>query len=255
MKSNFLSIALASIACANIVEARFFIGLDTGYTAAISETKIKVSGNGNTRFVSIKSSSWNNAFKSKKWSGVFGNPNGQISTITQDPYSGFNINLNLGSEYFFLNNYLGIRAGGLVGYTTYANFTQIETPTQWGRNLISIEESYGFLDAGVNLDLMINFWSNGAYSFGVFGGVEADYHYLLSFKNSETKETINNFSSRHSFDLAGRVGISTLMANHHRLDVLAKLPIGSVISGNETKVNLVFMMPTISVNVGYKYIF
>lgn len=249
MKTKILSIAVATLACASMVEARFFIGLDVGYTSAISEAEGKVSGSGNTRFLSVKPSSWSNAFKTK--SETFGAQNGTTSTFTQDPYSGFNINLNFGSEHFFLDDYLGIRVGGLVGYTSYSNFTQIQTPT----NLTGIEETYSFLDAGINLDLMVNFWSNGSYSFGVFGGVEADYHYLLDFNNSETSESAKDFPSRHAFDLAGRVGVSTLMANHHRLDVLAKLPIGSVISGTETKANLLPVMPTISINVGYKYIF
>lgn len=244
MKTKILSIAVASLVCASMAEARFFIGFDVGYTSAISEAEGSVSGSGNTRFISVKPSSWSNAFKTKTW-------NGTTSTVTQEPYSGFNINLNFGSEHFFLEDYLGIRVGGLVGYTGYSNFTQIETPG----NLLGIQESYDFLDAGINLDLMVNFWSNGSYSFGVFGGVEADYHYLLNFNNSEARESAKDFPSRHAFDLAGRVGVSTLMANHHRLDVLAKLPIGSVVSGTETKAYLISVMPTISINVGYKYIF
>ncbi|WP_305862290.1 outer membrane beta-barrel protein [Helicobacter cholecystus] len=255
MKTKILSIAVASLVCASMAEARFFIGLDVGYTSAISETNGGVSGSGNTRFLSVKPSSWSSAFKTKTWSGTFGTPSGTTSTFTQDPYSGFNINLNFGSEHFFLDDYLGIRVGGLVGYTSYSNSTRIETSAQYGRYLIGIKETYDFLDAGINFDLMVNFWSNGSYSFGVFGGVEVDYHYLLDFNNSKTRESAKDFPSRHAFDLAGRVGVSTLMANHHRLDVLAKLPIGSVISGTETKANLISVFPTININVGYKYIF
>lgn len=254
MKSKILSIAIVSMACVNMAEARFFLGFDVGYTAAISEYEGKAIGRGNTRFLTVKPSSWGNAFKTITWSDAYGAQNTQ-STFTQDPYTGFNINLNFGNEYFFLYDLLGLRIGGFVGYTTYSNFIQIQTPTAWGRNLSSIEETYGFLDAGANLDVMINFWSNGAYSFGVFGGIEVAYHYLLEMNNSETRESEKDYPCRHSLDFAGRLGVSTLVASHHRFDILAKLPVGSVVSGDALKVNLVSMMPNISINVGYKYVF
>lgn len=253
MKRKILSIAVAGIVCSSVAEARFFIGVDAGYTAGISEYKGNASGAGNTRFLTYNASSWSSAFKTTTWID-------KNATYTREPYSGFNVGLTLGSEHFFLDNYLGIRVGGLLGYTNYSSLTSIESKIldQWGTTEDTVTNTFGFLDAGVNLDLMVNFWSNEGYSFGVFGGVEADYHYLLQASDDidgVASGSAKDFPSRHSLDLSGRVGISTLMADHHRLDILAKLPIGSVVSGSSTKVYLLPVMPTISINVGYKYVF
>lgn len=49
--------------------------------------------------------------------------------------------------------------------------------------------------------------------------------------------------------------VNTLLGRHHRLDLLAKLPIGAlgVESGGKSKVEVMF--PTLNFNIGYKYIF
>ncbi|RDU69927.1 hypothetical protein CQA62_00495 [Helicobacter cholecystus] len=250
MKRKILSIAIASIAYASMAEARFFIGVDAGYTTAISEPKGRSVGNENIRFLTVNPNSWASAFRSKSRS------DGQ-DTYTKKPYLGFNLGLNFGSEHFFLDDYLGIRVGGLIGYTNYKNITtktNTSNSSLW-KSSDKFREGCQFLDTGVNLDLMVNFWSNGAYSFGVFGGVEANYHYLLSYFNTMTEEKTRDVPTRHLLDFSGRVGISTLLEEHHRLDILAKLPIGSVVSETETKTYLIAILPTISINVGYKYIF
>lgn len=119
-----------------------------------------------------------------------------------------------------------------------------------------------YLDANLKIDLIVNFWSNSAYSIGIFGGIEAGYHFLLdgseiipTSTGATSQDLTKTLPSRHSLDLSGRMGITTLLASHHRLDFTAKLPIGYVVARNQDKIILTPLPIKTSINVGYKYIF
>lgn len=66
---------------------------------------------------------------------------------------------------------------------------------------------------------------------------------------------LSKVTSRHAMDVSGRVGVSTLMGKHHRIDLTAKLPIGYVVASADNKVKIASAPVRASFNVGYKYVF
>lgn len=248
MKKSMLSLAVASLVCAGVAEAKFYIGIEGGYIGAAYDSKdhdLKVNS---SYFVIPGSSTLENTFKDKTYYFT----NGESEEV--EPWKGFNIGLTFGSEHFFASNYLGFRWGASVGFSEIMqDVTQRKTLGSQ-----SYTDTLGTIDTGLSLDLMINLVNSGNFSFGIFGGVEGDYHYLV-VDDTETggsvKSNLSN-ANRHSMDFAGRVGLSTLLGKHHRFDITAKLPIGYVVAGDDNKVKLTAGMPVrTSFNFGYKYVF
>lgn len=246
MKKSMLSLAVASLVCAGVAEAKFYIGVEGGYTGAAFDSKdhdLKVNS---SYFVTPGSSTLENTFKDKTYYY-----NGESKEV--EPWMGYNIALTLGSEHFFASNYLGFRWGASVGFTEIMQETTQRTAT----SSTPYTNTLGTIDAGLSLDLMINLVNSGNFSFGVFGGVEGDYHYLViadTEVNGSVKSSLSG-ANRHSMDFAGRVGLSTLLGKHHRFDITAKLPIGYVVAGEDNKVKLTGMPVRTSFSFGYKYVF
>lgn len=247
MKKSMLSLAVASLVCAGVAEAKFYIGIEGGYTGAAYDTKdhdLKVNS---SYFVTPGSSTLENTFKDKTYYYADG--------VSQEyePWMGYNIALTLGSEHFFARNYLGFRWGASVGFTEIMQ----EMTQRQKTGSQSFTDTLGTIDTGLSLDLMINLVNSGNFSFGIFGGVEGDYHYLVVADTETNGKVKSNLSgaNRHSMDFAGRVGLSTLLGKHHRFDITAKLPIGYVVAGDDNKVKLTSMPVRTSFNFGYKYVF
>lgn len=248
MNKRLLSVAVASLACASIMEAGFYVGIEGGYTGAAYDSKnhdLKVNS---SYFVMPGGSTLKNTFKSTTYT------NGS-ETYDVGPWKGFNVGLTFGSEHFFANNYLGVRWGASAG------FTEIIQEVEKTNGIQNTFTQYrGYIDAGLSFDLMVNLVSNDKFSFGIFGGVEGDYHYLVfndveNAGQSTTKSHLSG-SNRHSLDVAGRVGLSTLIGGHHRFDITAKLPVGYVAMGSNNKVKISGSEPVkTSFNFGYKYVF
>lgn len=236
--------------CMGIAEAKWYLGIETGYTAVIDQYQSKTIGQNKTQFVMPLTSSYGNAFKTTSWrdKGI---------SYTKHPYFGPNVNLYFGSEHFGLKNHLGIRWGLGLGYTTYSNNTEIETKLIWGKFIGEIVDKFEYLDTIFKLDMIINILTDRRYSLGIFGGSELSYHYLInrSYFNTFDKTKTNATNQSHSIDLNGRVGLTAMFAKHYRLDFIFKLPIGSIISGDEGKMDLLPAFPTLNFNVGYTYIF
>lgn len=242
MKAKLLSLAVASLICGSVAEARFYLGVDLGYTGGMSYGR----GEG-MYYGDVKTQDLQHMFKSYSAS------NGTES-VKADPFMGFNASVNFGTENFYLNNYLGFRWGGSIGYTTVSQKTEYKSKQTYGTATASVIEEYNFLDFGLSLDAILNLWSNGRYSVGVFGGVEGEYHYFLNGSYDDYVSKIyESFKSIHSFGVNGRVGLSALFAEHHRVDFTAKLPI--LIAGNNQTYASASYLAKSSFDIGYKYVF
>ncbi|VEJ24737.1 outer membrane protein [Helicobacter cholecystus] len=145
-------------------------------------------------------------------------------------------NIVLGTEHFFLNNYLGIRWGVFWGYGQ-----------TWGENQtygkISTSTSLG----GVNADISVNFIARENLTAGFFTGIE--YGYIIPNPNQKIRYgehfafTISMpFPNRPAITVPleedcfvdnqisygmpiFRFGTSFLLKKHHRIEFLAKLPL------------------------------
>lgn len=249
MKKQLVSLALASIVCAGIAEARGYIGIEGGYTGgAIDSKSANHASNLNTPNSSYYLTPGGDTYKNTFEDKTYGN-------IDYEPWKGFNIALTLGSENFFLGNFLGTRWGASVG------FTEIMQDYKNKQDSRSYTDTKAYIDAGLSFDLMLNIITANSFTFGLFGGVETAYHYLVINDHEDTTadkvtDRLNAVDSRHSMEFLGRVGLSTLIARHHRFDVTVKLPFGYVAAGEDNKVKISGSEPLkTSFNVGYKYVF
>ncbi|RDU71435.1 outer membrane beta-barrel protein [Helicobacter brantae] len=252
MKKKLLSLAVASLVCGSVAEARFYVGVEGGYTSASGILDpLKFGESNKINFNTIPASEIKNAFKSMK-------RNVQNGVLEVDPYKGYSIGVNFGSEHLFLRDYLGFRWGASVGYSNMSGkYISVDNSGDIGAK---IEGKYSFLDTGLSLDLMTNFYSSQSFAIGIFGGAELDYHYMLTGKYEhkiwdEEGDMKNQVPSRHSLDLSGRVGITTLIASHHRIDLTAKLPIGSITAGKASNIKLGEPLVRITFSAGYKFVF
>lgn len=224
------SILLSAILLsATLAQARFYIGIEGGYSA--EKTYV-----GNDTFSVSKTHVIPDAFR--------------------DGAKGYSLGINLGSENFY-TPYFGTRFGFGAGYTSVDQKAD-------GSGLENQKLSY--VDTGIYFDLMTNLYSSSNFSFGIFGGVDARYHYRLNGIQIQKEEgeidslfgdlfgdTFSDIvNGRHLVDFGGRVGVSMLIASHHRIDLLARLPIASLKTGFiggsalPAKTNL---------SVGYSFIF
>lgn len=256
MKKQLLSLAVASLVCAGVAEARIYIGVEGGYTGGAYDAKDHKTQTNSSYLLFPGGGTFGNSFKDKTYSVTYndGTNGDKPGTKKVEPWKGYNIALTLGSEHFFASNYLGVRWGASVGYT------QIMQDYTYTTQLIqsSYTDTLGFLDTGLSFDLIANIISGSSFTFGVFGGVETDYHYLVEAEREHMGKTSSRLSDigRHSLDFSGRLGVSSLIGNHHRIDLTAKLPIAYVAAGCNNKVKINGDMPVrTSFNVGYKYVF
>lgn len=242
MKRKLVSLALATLVCGSVAEARFYMGFDIGYTGAMNYGRDQGMYFGNVKTQDLK-----HMFE------TISESNGTDS-IKMEPYMGFNASVNFGTENFYLNDYLGFRWGASVGYTTLSQTTEFKSKQSYGTATSSIIEEYNFLDFGLSVDAILNLWNNGKYSVGVFGGVEGEYHYFLSGRYDNFADNLyESFKDIHSYGVNGRVGLSALFADHHRVDFTAKLPI--LIAGNNQIYKTASYLAKSSFDIGYKYVF
>lgn len=223
MNKKILGLALAGLSVASIAQARFFMGLEGGYsTTNIKETAMKEG-------------------KAGFYASAYGP--GLITDAFKNGARGYNAALTLGTESFF-GNYFGIRSAIFGGYTSTS------------KKINGLAKEANFIDAGLNFDLLLNFFSNGNSSFGIFGGAEAGYHYWYNKKDFGNLHNQNEVS-KHLLDFSGRFGISTLFGGHHRIELLAKVPFTSMgfNSSSEAKLGGLVVPLNVSVGASYKFVF
>lgn len=220
MKKTLLSLAAASLICGTVAEARFFVGVEGGYTTQhLYETALD------------GLSTFNFTFPSPSI----------IGDALDKGMQGYSLSVMIGSE--DVGKIFGTRwyLGG--GYTSVSKDVA-------GKNF-----SREFIDASLGFDMILNFYNSGTTSFGIFGGVSMDYHYWLDGSDHNIDKVLG--MSEHMFDFSGKAGITTLLANHHRLEVYAKLPIGSMNISDSKEVVLggVYAPANVSFGASYKFVF
>ncbi|ANV97980.1 hypothetical protein BBW65_03830 [Helicobacter enhydrae] len=145
---------------------------------------------------------------------------------------GYTLNLVFGNEHIVANVF-GSRIGVGVGYTQTHDQTD-----------------YRFVDLSLNGALMLDLYNDGNYSAGIFGGAEVGYQYVMREKPIATQ-------SPHLLNLYGNTGFSFLIARHHRLDFVAKLPLSSVsfFDGKQMLIGGKRVFVRTSFLGSYKYVF
>lgn len=128
----------------------------------------------------------------------------------------YGLDVVFGAEDFY-SRYFGTRYGLGAGYTLLGQ-----------SKLINLEFSF---------DLLLDFFNNRDFGIGIFGGAGANYHYDLMRKT--------NF-----LNLDGRIGISSLILENHRIEAFVKLPIASVKLNSKDP-----LFAKTTLNLGYKIIF
>lgn len=217
MKKKLLTLLFVSVGLLSVAQARFYLGVEGAYTRQ-GYPVLQEKGKG-IEFRTVGA--------------------GNLKDLVKDGSGGYSIGLVLGSETFW-GKYFGMRWGVGVGYAN----TKLEEKNGGVVQKTLIES----LSSDVSLDAMINFISMSNFSFGVFGGVGAEYQYVLN--NSEKPK-------KHALDFIGRVGVSTLLYEHHRVDLFAKLPFMSLSSKFTPgdKNTFLYKMSKVSFGASYKIVF
>lgn len=220
MKKTLLSLAAASLICGTMAEARLFVGVEGGYTTQHFY---------DTALDSL--STFNFTFPTPT----------VIGDALDRGAQGYSFSAMIGSE--DVGSIFGTRWYLSAGYTSVSKEFAGQT---WTRE---------FVDAGLGFDMILNFYNSGTTSFGIFGGVSMDYHYWLNGSDHNVDKVIE--MSEHMFDFAGKVGFTTLLANHHRMEIFAKLPIGSMNISDSKEVVLggIFAPANVTFGASYKFVF
>lgn len=146
---------------------------------------------------------------------------------------GFAVAGILGQEANF--GIVGLRWGLGLGYST----VDFDDGVNWNQEMFSTELSF---------DLILNLVNKGNFSFGFFGGIGTQYQLAL---NSYT-----GIDNVHTLGFDGRVGVTTLIAKHHRMEVYAKLPFAYVTNTVEAGDKQVLLGNAKSfIGGSYKYVF
>ncbi|ANV97979.1 hypothetical protein BBW65_03825 [Helicobacter enhydrae] len=216
MKKKLLSLILASCALVSVSQARFFVGIEGGYTATIADGTGLTANSMRLVLPAVDTvfKAFDHGVKGYSVGGVFGSEN-------------------------FWGDYLGTRWGIDVGYTSvYTKATNVVSE---------------FLNVGWSSDVLVNFVNTGAFSLGIFGGASTDYHYDM--RASERCANQKAIAS-HLLDFSWRAGVSAMLANHHRLEFLAKMYLGSLNIATDRAVLGGVRVPVhSSLMASYKFVF
>lgn len=161
-----------------------------------------------------------------------------LGDLIKDGARGYSVGIVFGTENFF-TQYFGTRWGLGLGYSS-AEKDLVENGSKR-------EIEFNTITTDLSFDLMLNFVNTGSFSFGIFGGVGAEYQY---FTNAVKPRW-------HALGFEGRAGLSTLLGGHHRVEVFAKLPFAEV-SAKATQGDdhlLVYNVSKAVLGASYKFVF
>lgn len=130
---------------------------------------------------------------------------GSIDDIIAKSGKGFAVAGILGQEANF--GVVGLRWGLGLGYGT----VDYDDGLKWNLETFTTELSF---------DMILNLVNKGNFSFGFFGGIGTQYQLVLN--------SYPGLDNVHTLGFDGRVGVTTLLARHHRMEVYAKLPFAEV---------------------------
>lgn len=179
------------------------------------------------------------------------------------------INLVLGTEHFFAQDYVGVRWGISGGY----GYTQSRGKVD---KLGNVDVNLSTFMAGVNADILINFYATQNLMTGFFVGAEYGFTLLSPNKKVELgerktstapKEDMLVGNQTYSNEAILRVGLSTRMQRHHRIELFAKLPLwtqkhsqhfvmdSNLNNGTKDDRKYTFKYEYLQVLLSYKYVF
>lgn len=158
---------------------------------------------------------------------------GSIDDIIANSGKGFGIAGLLGQEANF--GIIGLRWGLGLGYGT----VDFDDGVDWKLETFTTEVSF---------DMLLNLVNKGSFSFGIFGGIGTQYQLVLN--------SFPGFDAVHTLGFDGRVGLTTLLARHHRLEVYTKLPFAYVTNKYELGDKQLLTGSAKSfIGASYKYVF
>lgn len=214
-KRLFLFI-LAFVSMFSVAQARFYLGVEGGF-ASQGLASAQVKGKGlEAHTIST----------------------GGLGDLIRDGAKGYSVSIVFGTENFF-TKYFGLRWGLGLGYSS--------TEKDLMEGIYKRELEFNTITSDLSFDLMLNFVNTGSFSFGIFGGVGAEYQY---FTNAGKPRW-------HALGFEGRAGLSALLGGHHRLEVFTKLPFAEV-SAKATKGDdhlLVYNVSKAVIGASYKFVF
>lgn len=227
MKKNLLLALMVLSTFTSLANARFFLGIDGGYSMDKVDVKIE----------------------DETVMGVVTKP----GSFTKDAYlgNGYLFNINLGTEHHFdKNNYVGFRWFLGLGYGRTTLINQSDKSIQYPSSII---------EANLGADLLLDVIKFGKNSLGVFGGVEGGVNVVLSddyrYLGEEAGATAS-FSSLE-FLAQARVGLSLFLAEHHRIEFVTKIPVYTLTGPirDSDNINRSYFYKPLQFMLGYKYIF
>lgn len=160
-------------------------------------------------------------------------PTGNLDDIIADAGKGFAIAGILGQEANF--GVVGLRWGLGLGYGT-VDFDD-------GCSNCNFET----FTSELSFDLILNLVNKGNFSFGFFGGIGAQYQLVLN--------SIEGIDTAHTLGFDGRVGVTTLLAKHHRMEIYAKLPFAYVTQYEAGDKQALLGNAKSFIGASYKYVF
>lgn len=225
MKNHFLLAIFSAFLFSDIAFARFYLGTEVGYTKGVS-TFNKYETNQNTPL--IDETFYNNQH-------------------------GITTNIIIGTEHFFLDDYLGIRWGAYGGYGFLKG------------DLANVNS----FSLGANFDVIGNVFASEKFSIGfLLGGEYANIFHepIKEIKIGRTFDGIEySVSNKTSFSrMLVRAGFSTSISKNHRFEFIFKYPlaapdqISQYVQDNNGKINnykYFYVYEYLEAFLSYKYIF
>ncbi|PAF52264.1 outer membrane beta-barrel protein [Helicobacter sp. 13S00477-4] len=209
----------------SFAQARFFIGIDNGHTIDRVDVNTEASYD-STGSMITPASYIKNAYKGTGWL----------------------ININLGTQHYFdKNQFIGFRWFFTGGYGRTDLVNQVINKIHYPSSIINIA-----LGADILLDV-IEFGGNN--SLGLFGGVEGGVSSVFSDKTFYyDEENLHSFVAPEVFSSV-RTGISLFLAQHHRIEFVAKIPVYDLsFAKNPDSYDSNIYKP-IQLMLGYKFVF
>lgn len=200
----------------SLANARFFIGIDGGY----SMDRIGVKTELEKEFVTNWGTKTNNVFRG----------------------NGYLFNLNLGTQHYFdENDLIGFRWLFNLGYGRTDLVYQEDKRAHLPSNIIEAT-----LGADILLDI-IKFGNQN--SLGVFGGVEGGV--LIALSEAKTYDEFPILSAG-TLGATARVGLSLFLAQRHRIEFITKTPFYTIWVVSDNRANI---YKPIQFMLGYKFVF
>ncbi|PAF50491.1 outer membrane beta-barrel protein [Helicobacter sp. 13S00477-4] len=234
MKKPKLLTTLAILASlVSLSQARFYIGVEGGYVYG----NIDKSMEGYTDY---------------KWAGL-----GTDSTITYIPgcniknaYKGYGylLNLNIGNEYHFDDKDMyGLRWIGAIGYGNTNLVNQANKDINYPSYMLNLSVGMDALFDVIKFD--------ESNSLGFFIGLEGGVNALIS--NAKIKDSANDHPiiGNMSILLTPRFGASLLLDNHHRIEIMGKIPAYIYNASQNATSKPTYSLTPYEVMLSYKYIF